>query len=193
MRIRNRFKFLAVAITFAVVLAGCEELLGGLLDFGLQDYIDELEDGELTVNVTGADDFTRADVWVEPIDVDEIVLALEDLGDDDAVEAAVQDWLDEQEPRESFPDDIYAGYGSDQFDSTVSDRVTTDATINGTITTGENIILEGNIYVVYVVLTDEDDTAPEAKIGVTFAIVDGNSSVGIAYDDEEFDGFPIDE
>ena len=195
MKARKSLKFLAVAMTFAVVLAGCEELLGGITDFGLDEYIDNLEEGELTVTVTGLDgtDFDRADVWVEPFDIDEIDISLDDLDDDDAVEAEVENWVDDHDAPDSFPDDIYAGYGEELTDDDeVSDQVKQGAEIddNG-ITDGDDRVLDGNIYVVYVVLTDENNGNGSAEIGVTFAIVDGDSSVSIAYDEGEFEEFTI--
>ena len=192
MKARKSLKFLAVAMTFAVVLAGCEELLGGITDFGLDEYIDNLEEGELTVTVTNADAFGRADVWVEPFDISEIDISLDDLDDDDTVEAEVENWVDDHDAPDNFNevDDIYAGYGSDEINGgTVEDEVTTDAELNGTIMTGDDTILDGNMYVVYVVLTDENNGNGSAEIGVTFAIVDGDSSVSIPYDEDEFEEF----
>ena len=195
MKARKSLKFLAVAMTFAVVLAGCEELLGGITDFGLDEYIDNLEEGQLTVTVTNADAFGRADVWVEPFDIDEIDISLDDLDDDDAVEAEVENWVDDHDAPDNFNevDDIYAGYGEELTDDDeVSDQVKQGAEIddNG-ITDGDDRVLDGNIYVVYVVLTDENNGNGSAEIGVTFAIVDGDSSVSIAYDEDEFKEFTL--
>ncbi len=192
MNTRKRWKLLGLALVFSVALAGCEELLGGMLDFGLQDYIDNLEDGELTVTVTGLNgsDFDRADVWVEPIDVDEFDLELDDLDDDDAVEQAVQDWVDDHDAPDDFPSEIYAGYGSeDPENGTFSEKLATDASVDGGgISNGDETTLEGNIYVVYVVLSNTNNNG-SAEIGVTFAIVDSNEEVTLEYDDDEFEDF----
>ena len=199
MQIRRRFRFLAVGLTLSVVFTGCElfeGLFGDAIDLSM--FVGELNDGELTVTVTGLSDngFERADVWVEAADLDAIdaYLDLEEIDDDQAVENAVEEWMEEEHQMpNSMPTDsadIDAGYGADQTDGDdqVSEAVASNAIIDdGQISVSDDpeTTIDGGVYIVYAVVRENSS----AQIGVTFAIVDGDSSVSIAYDEGEFEEF----
>ncbi|MFP4644582.1 MAG: hypothetical protein ACLFM0_09530 [Spirochaetales bacterium] len=201
-RIRRAFARVATGAVVVVAIGGCEGLFGAFLE---DVYLETLEPAELSVEITNLpDDVERADVWVTEAETDEISLEGIDPEDEDAIEEAVEDWLDEQDVPEEIPEDpedFVAGYGvadtdSDEYidDGEISSTVSPEANFSGSdppvIENADPDEIDGDIYVVNAAITRSDS---EPEIGVWFAVVgaegDGGES-SAALDFENDDQFP---
>lgn len=180
--LHTKVKVIATGLILSVGLIGCEGLLSSLTGDLLEEYLDDLEAGKATVEVTSIDStFDRLDVWLEKIDPEELDLELDDLEDDAAVKEAAEEEIEAKKDDlpESIPEEFAAGYGEDNVGSSVDKEVSPDATHDGgtpgKITSADPAEIEGYVYVVYALLRDDSDST-NAKIGVSYVVVDGDET-----------------
>ena len=175
-----------VVLVAIIALSGCEGLFDSLVE---ELFLDTLEPAELEVEIVNLpDDFDRADVWVSEADTEEILSDGVDPSDEDAVEEAVKEWLDDQEVPDEIPGDFVAGYGisseDDEYDGgndAVEKKVSPDAELDdGTppeiINDDQSGQIEGNVYVVNAAVTENGgDESSSMNFGAWFAIVGADS------------------